>query len=65
MDKEDKLKIEEYRKNPMANFAVSINHSQTGDPSKITKGNLLTRIVTSVIVIRILLLIFFAINNGR
>lgn len=63
MDKEDKRKIEEYKKNPMANFADSVNRSQIGDLSQLTKGNSLTRIITSVIVIGILSLIFYAINN--
>lgn len=63
MDGEDKRKIEEYKKNPMANFTDSVNRSQIGDLSQLTKGNLLTRIITSVIVIGILVLIFFAINN--
>ncbi|WP_446897697.1 hypothetical protein ACSVC9_11960 [Clostridium sp. LBM24168] len=63
MDKEDKRKIEESKKNPMGNLADSINHLQAGDPSQITKGSLLTRIITSVIIIGTLLLIFFVINN--
>jgi hypothetical protein len=33
------------------------------DLSSLTKGNLLTRIITSVVVIGILSLIFYAINN--
>ncbi|OOM72351.1 DUF6366 family protein [Clostridium sp. BL-8] len=63
MDGEDKRKIEEYKKNPIANFTDSVNRSQIGDLSQLTKGNSLTRIITSVIVIGILVLIFFAINN--
>jgi hypothetical protein len=63
MDKEDKRKMEEYKKKPMANFADSANRSQFGDLSQLTKGNLLTRIITSVMVIGILSLIFFAINT--
>ena len=55
MDKEDKRKIEEYEKNPMANFADSINRSQIGDLNSLTKGSLLT----SIIVIGILFLIFY------
>ncbi len=31
MDGEDKRKIEEYKKNPMANFTDSVNRSQIGD----------------------------------
>ncbi|EDK32636.1 DUF6366 family protein [Clostridium kluyveri] len=63
MDKEDKRKMEEYKKNSMANLADSVNRSQIGDLSQLTKGNLLTRIIISIIVIGILSLIFFAINN--
>jgi hypothetical protein len=63
MNKEDKRKMEEYKKNPMANFADSVNRSQFGDLSQLTKGSLLTRIITSVSAIVILSLIFFAINN--
>jgi hypothetical protein len=63
MDKEDKRKMEEYKKNPMANFADSVNRSQFGDLSQLTKGSLLTRIITSVITIVILSLIFYAVNN--
>ena len=59
MDKEDKRKIEEYKKNPMANFADSVNRSQIGDLSNLTKGSLLTRIITSIVVIGILFLIFY------
>ena len=59
MDKEDKRKIEEYEKNPMANFADSVNRSQIGDLSSLTKGSLLTRIITSILVIGILFLIFY------
>jgi hypothetical protein len=63
MDKEDKRKMEEYKKNLMANFADSVNRSQFGDLSQLTKGSLLTRIITSVITIVILSLIFYAVNN--
>jgi hypothetical protein len=47
----------------MANFADSANRSQIGDLSQLTKGNLLTRIITSVIAIGILSLVFYALNN--
>jgi hypothetical protein len=63
MDKEDKRKMEEYKKSPMANFADSVNRSQFGDLSQLTKGNLLTRVITSIAVIVIISLIFFAINH--
>ncbi|VYU44489.1 hypothetical protein [Clostridium tertium] len=63
MDKEDKRKIEEYKKNPMANFADSVNRSQISDLSNLTKGSLLTRIITSIVVIGILFLIIYSTNN--
>jgi hypothetical protein len=47
----------------MANFADSVNRSQLGDLSQLTKGKLRTRIITSVITIVILSLIFYAVNN--
>ena len=62
MDKEDKRKIEEYKKNPMANFADSVNRSQIGDLSQLTKGNLITRIITTVIIVGILLLVLLISN---
>ncbi|MGI6453824.1 MAG: hypothetical protein ACOX0E_10260 [Syntrophomonadaceae bacterium] len=63
MDNEDKRKMQEYRKHPMSNLADSINRSLIGDLSQLTRGNLLTRIITNVIVIGILALVFFVINN--
>ncbi|HEY5587372.1 MAG TPA: DUF6366 family protein [Candidatus Paceibacterota bacterium] len=50
-DREDKRKIEEYKKNPMANVADSMNRKTVGDLSQLTKGGCLTRIITSVIFI--------------
>ena len=61
MDKEDKRKTEEYKKNPMTNFADSINRSHIGDLSQLTKGSLITRLISSVVVIGILILILYAI----
>ena len=46
----------------MANFADSVNRSYVGDLSQLTKGNLLTKIIVSIVVIGIILLIFFVIN---
>lgn len=53
-DKEDKRKIEEYKKNPMINFADSINHSSIGDLSSLTKGGCLNNIITIAIIIGVL-----------
>ncbi len=56
--KEDKRKMEEYKKNPMINFADSINRSTIGDPRELTRGNRLTRVITTVIIIGILSFLF-------
>jgi hypothetical protein len=57
-DKEDKRKIEEYKKKPMINFADSINRSMIGDLGELTKGGCLTKIITTVIIIGILYFLF-------
>lgn len=49
-NKQDKRKIEEYKKTPMINFTDSINRSIIGDPEKLTSGGCLTRIVTTIII---------------
>lgn len=54
MDKEDKRKIEEYKKNPMANLADSVNRSKIGDLRELTKEYWLTKIIITVIIIAIL-----------
>ncbi|MBU3179332.1 hypothetical protein KPL47_23880 [Clostridium estertheticum] len=38
-NKEDKRKIETYKKNPMINAADSLNRSMYGDLSQLTKGS--------------------------
>ena len=58
MDEQDKRKIEEYKKKPMINFADSINRSMIGDLGELTKGGCLTKIITAVIIIGILLFLF-------
>mgnify|MGYP000938172216 CR=1 FL=1 len=60
-DKQDRLKIEEYKKNPMINFADSINRSMIGNPGELTKGSGLTRIISTIIIIVLLsfLYLFF------
>ena len=57
-DKQDKRKIEEYKKNPMINFADSINRSMIGDLGELTRGSCLTKIITIVIIIGILFFLF-------
>ena len=63
MDKEDKRRNEEYKKNPTANLADSINRSHIGDPSQLTKGDFLTRLISSVVIIVILSVIFYFRNK--
>ena len=58
-DKLDKRKIEEYKKNPMINFADSINRSMIGDPGELTRGSHLTRVITTAIIIGILAFLFW------
>ncbi|MDD2212446.1 MAG: DUF6366 family protein [Clostridia bacterium] len=57
-DKQNKRKIEEHKKNPMINFADSINRSMIGDLGELTKGGYLTKIITTVIIIGILFFLF-------
>ncbi|MEA4923739.1 MAG: hypothetical protein VB084_00355 [Syntrophomonadaceae bacterium] len=59
-DKEDKRKIEEYRKHSMINFADSINRSMIGEPGGVTRGGCLTRITTTVILIGILFFLYLS-----
>lgn len=54
-DKQEKRKIEEYKKSPMTNFADSINRSQFGDLRGLTQGGCLNQIITTVMIIGILL----------
>ena len=42
-DKQNKRKIEEHKKNPMINFADSINRSMIGDLGELTKEGYLTK----------------------
>ncbi|AJG99082.1 hypothetical protein LF65_02500 [Clostridium beijerinckii] len=62
MDKKINAKLTDI-KNSMDNFADSVNRSQIGNLSQLTKGYLLTRIITSVIVCGIISLIFYALNT--
>jgi len=63
-DREDKRKIENYKKNPMTNVADSINHSMFGDLSQLTKGSCLTRIITTVIIIGIVFFLTHYLNHN-
>ncbi len=58
-NKENKRKIEEYKKHPMINFADSINRSMIGEPGELTRGGCLARITTTVILIGILFFLLF------
>lgn len=53
-DKQEKRKREEYKKNPMINFADSINRSRFGDLGGLTQGGCLNQIITTIIIIGIL-----------
>ncbi|MPQ31168.1 hypothetical protein E4V42_06915 [Clostridium estertheticum] len=63
-DREDKRKIEEYKKNPLSNVADSMNRKMVGDLSQLTKGGCLTRIITSVIIIIIVYFLAHYINHN-
>ncbi|MBU3172410.1 DUF6366 family protein [Clostridium estertheticum] len=63
-DREDKRKIEEYKKNPMSNVADSMNRKMVGDLSQLTKGGCLTRIITSVTIIIIVYFLAHYINHN-
>ena len=56
-DKQDKRKIEEYKKNPMINLADSINRANIGDLGELTKGGFINTIITIVVIIGILFFI--------
>lgn len=56
-EKQDKRKIEEYKKNPMINLADSINHAKMGDLGELTKRGVINTIITIAIIIGIL--VFF------
>ena len=55
--KQEKRKLDEYKKNPIINLSDSINRSKIGDLGELTKGGCLTRIISTVIIIGILLMI--------
>lgn len=55
--KQEKHKTDEYKKRPMINLSDSINRSNIGDLSELTKGSCLTRIISTVIIIGILVMI--------
>jgi hypothetical protein len=57
-DKLEKGQIDEYKKHPMINLADSINRSTIWNFGELTKGSMLTRILTTVIIIGIPLLLF-------
>ena len=63
-NREEKCKVEEYKKNPMANVADSINRRTVGDLSQLTKGGCLTRIIISIIIIVIVYFLAHYINHN-
>ena len=62
-DKHEKHKREEYEKNPMINFADSVNRSQFGDLRGLAQGGCLNQIITTVIIIVVLFILFQFINK--
>jgi len=50
-DKQERQKIEEYKKNPTINMADSMNRSVGGDLGSVTRGTFLTRIITTLVII--------------
>lgn len=56
-DKQDKRKIEEYKKNPMINLADSMNHASMCDLGELTKRGFINTIITIVVIIGILFFI--------
>ena len=57
-NEQDKRRKEEYEKHPMINFSDSINRSMIGDLGELTKGGCLTKIITTIIVIGIIIFLF-------
>lgn len=53
-DKEENRKKEEYKKNPIINFADSMNRSKIGGLSELSKSGLFTKFIIVVIIIGIL-----------
>ena len=64
MDKQDKRKIEEYKKHPMTNLADSINRSTIPELGELTKGSCRTRIITTVIIIGIMIFLLWYKSNS-
>jgi hypothetical protein len=58
-DDNDKKRIEEYKKNPMANLSDSINRSMFGAWGWVAKGGGLSGLIGAGILIGILLLIAY------
>lgn len=57
-EKQDNRKLEEYKRTPTINLADSINRSMIGDPGELTRGSCLTRVITTVIIIGIIVFLF-------
>ncbi|WP_117170333.1 DUF6366 family protein [Paraliobacillus sediminis] len=47
----DRKSLEEHQKNPMGNFADSVNHSKTGDLGALAGGGCLTKIITLLVIV--------------
>lgn len=57
-DEQDKRRKEEYEKHPMINFSDSINRSMIGDLGELTRGGCLTKIITAIIIIGIIIFLY-------
>ena len=56
---QEERKTEEQKKHPMINLADSVNHSTIGGLSNLTEGSLLTRIMTVITIVILLVFIGF------
>lgn len=56
-DKQEKYKLEEYKKHPMINFSDSINRSKIGELGGLAKGGCLSKIISTIIIIGILFIL--------
>lgn len=56
---QDRKQMEEYKKNPGANLSDSVNRAMVGDLRPLAKGGCLTKIITLVIIVSVLLLLSY------
>jgi len=56
-DEQEKRQNQENKKNPTGNLGDSINRSKAGDLGALSRGGCLTKIITVVIIIGVLLIL--------